>query len=259
MVDKSLLTEAEKAKIHKAKVNVNDQVHAQAPSDQKAALTSLQQMVGNQAVQRLLAQRSGDQPFDLDDDTIGRIGRERGGGQPLDSGVQAQMGEAVGADFSGVRMHTSAESDALNRDLSARAFTTGQDIFFREGAYQPHSAGGQELLAHELTHVAQQGSGAVGGGGSRMQVNAPGDAFEQQADAVAHSVAGPAGVTAGVQRQAVPEEEEVQMQAAPEEEELQMQAVPEEEEEETIQAQMEEDEEEIVQEQELAEEEEVQI
>jgi hypothetical protein len=238
MVDKSLLTEAKKATIHKAKEDANDQVHSQAASDQKAALTSLQQTVGNQAVQRLLAQRSGDQPFDLDDDTAGRIGRERGGGQPLDSGVQAQMGEAVGGDFSGVRVHTSAESDALNRDLSARAFTTGQDIFFREGAYQPHSAGGQELLAHELTHVVQQGSGAVGGGSGRMQVNAPGDAFEQQADAVAHSFTGPAGAASGVQRQAAPEEEEeVQIQAAPEEEELQMQAVPEEEEEEVVQEQ----------------------
>ena len=264
MVDKSLLTEAKKATIHKAKEDANDPIHAQTPSDQKAALTSLQQTIGNQAVQRLLAQRSGDQPFDLDDDTAGRIGRERGGGQPLDGGVQAQMGEAVGADFSGVRVHTSAESDALNRDLSARAFTTGQDIFFREGAYQPHNAGGQELLAHELTHVVQQGSGAVGGGGGRMQVNAPGDAFEQQADAVAHSVAGPAGVAAGVQRQAEEEEEEVQakaedevqMQAADEEEEVQMQ--PEEEEEEVQMQAAPEEEEEVVQQQELDEEEEAQ-
>lgn len=222
---------------------------ADAPRRTAPGLAGLQQTVGNQAVQRLLAQRSGDQPFDLDDDTAGRIGRERGGGQPLDGGVQAQMGEAVGADFGGVRVHTSAESDSLNRDLSARAFTTGQDIFFREGAYQPHSAGGQELLAHELTHVVQQGSGAVGGsaassGGGHMQVNAPGDPFERQADAVAHSVTGLSGAAAGVQRQTAPEEVEVQMQAAPEEEE------------EAIQTQMEEEEEEVVQEQELDEEEE---
>jgi hypothetical protein len=47
--------------------------------------------------------------------------------------------------------------------LNAKAFTTGSDIFFRNGAYSPQSSGGQELLAHELTHVVQQSTGAVGG------------------------------------------------------------------------------------------------
>jgi hypothetical protein len=157
-----------------------------------------------------------------------------------------------------VRVHTSGESDALNRDLGAKAFTTGQDIFFREGAYQPHTTGGQELLAHELTHVVQQSSGAVSSPGGRMRVNAPGDAFEQQADAVAHAVTLPAGAAAGIQRQAEEEEEvqakpedEVQMQAVPEEEEVQMQAAPEEEEEVQMQ-----EEDETLQQQELEEEEE---
>lgn len=182
-------------------------------------LTLLQQTVGNRAVQRLLAQRSGDQPFDLDDETAGRINRERSGGQALDSGVQAQMSEAVGTDFSGVRVHTSAESDALNRALGAKAFTTGQDIFFRQGAYQPHSSGGQQLLAHELTHVVQQSGGAVNSSDGRMHVNAPGDAFEQQADAVARAVTGPAALPT-VQRQTEEEDKEaVQMQVAKEEEE----------------------------------------
>jgi hypothetical protein len=76
-----------------------------------------------------------------------------------------------------------------------------------------------------------------------MTVNAPGDAYEQEADAVAQSVqgaGGEAGAAAGIQREAAPEEEEVQMQAAPEEEEVQMQ----EEEEEQVQAQEMEEEEE---------------
>ena len=55
-----------------------------------------------------------------------------------------------------MRVHTGGETDQLNRSLSARAFTTGQDVFFRQGAYQPESRGGQELIAHELTHVIQQ-------------------------------------------------------------------------------------------------------
>jgi hypothetical protein len=119
--------------------------------------------LGNRALQRLLAQRSGDGAFDLDDATAGRINRARGGGQALDTSVQAKMGESMGADFSGVRVHTGSESHQLNEQLNAKAFTTGSDIFFRNGAYSPQSSGGQELLAHELTHVVQQSTGAVGG------------------------------------------------------------------------------------------------
>src|ERR1035438_364027 len=62
-----------------------------------------------------------------------------------------------GYDFSAVRVHTGATADDLNRTLSARAFTTGQNIVFRQGEYTPDSHAGKELLAHELTHVIQQG------------------------------------------------------------------------------------------------------
>jgi hypothetical protein len=84
------------------------------------------------------------------------INRARGGGQSLDSGLQEKMGRAMGADFSRVKVHTDAQSDQLNKSIQAKAFTTGQDVFFRRGAYEPSSRGGQELIAHELTHVIQQ-------------------------------------------------------------------------------------------------------
>ncbi len=64
--------------------------------------------------------------------------------------------QAFGADFSGVRVHTDAQAHQLNQSIQAKAFTTGQDVFVRQGAYEPGSRGGQELLAHELTHVVQQ-------------------------------------------------------------------------------------------------------
>ncbi|MCB8920847.1 MAG: DUF4157 domain-containing protein [Ardenticatenaceae bacterium] len=81
----------------------------------------------------------------------------RGSGQPLSGAVRGPMEQAFGADFSGVRVHTGGQSDALNRSIQARAFTTGQDIFFRSGEYNPGNQTGQELLAHELTHTIQQG------------------------------------------------------------------------------------------------------
>ena len=82
----------------------------------------------------------------------------KGGGQALDPDLQVRMGKAMGADFSGVRVHTGAQSDRLNESIQAKAFTMGQDVFFKQGAYQPGRRGGQELIAHELTHVIQQGS-----------------------------------------------------------------------------------------------------
>lgn len=182
-------------------------------------ITTLQNQVGNAAVQRLLAQRSGDGPTELDDATATRINSARGGGQSLDGGVQTKMGGAMGSDFSGVRIHTGSESNQLNEQLGAKAFTTGNDVFFRDGEYNPSSSSGQELIAHELTHVVQQGSGAVPSSG-KMAVNAPGDQFEQEADSVAKQVSS-GGVAPGVQRQEVPEEEDptaaAQMQAEEEE------------------------------------------
>ena len=71
----------------------------------------------------------------------------------------------VGTDLSQVRLHTDARADQLTHLLQARAFTTGPEIFLRRGEYRPGSTAGQRLLAHELTHVAQQMGGAVNADG----------------------------------------------------------------------------------------------
>jgi len=89
------------------------------------------------------------------------VERARGGGLPLPGNLRARMERSFGADFSGVRVHADAESDSLNRAVQARAFTTGQDLFFKRGEYNPGSRSGQELIAHELTHVIQQNSGRM--------------------------------------------------------------------------------------------------
>src|SRR5262245_38142309 len=83
----------------------------------------------------------------------------RGHGRPLPAALKADFETRFGADFGGVRIHTNAEADRMNRSIQARAFTTGQDMFFREGAYQPGSRVGQKLIAHELTHAMQQSGG----------------------------------------------------------------------------------------------------
>jgi hypothetical protein len=118
------------------------------------------------------------------------IRRARGGGQPLEGTVQAQMSEALGHDFSGVRVHTDADADQLNQQLQAKAFTTGPDIFFKRGTYDPGSSRGRELIAHELIHVVQQSSSWVPGTGSGLIVRPAADAFEQEADEHGRRVVG---------------------------------------------------------------------
>lgn len=211
-----------------------------------ATLTQMQQTLGNASVQRFLAQRSGGGPTEIDEETAVSINSARGSGQSLDDGMAAKAGQTLGQDFSGVTVHTDAQSDQLSQQLGAKAFTTGSDIFFRDGAYNPGSDDGQRLIAHELTHVVQQGASAPPVQG-KMAVNDPHDQFEAEADHVANQVMAQA-------KNVQLHEEEVGVQRQEEEEEL-VQA--QEEEEELVQAQEMPEEEELVQAQEVPEEEEL--
>ena len=80
----------------------------------------------------------------------------RGSGQPLADKIRQPMEKSFGTDFSQVKVHTDPKSDRLNQSIQAKAFTTGTDIYFKQGQYNPSTRGGQELIAHELTHVMQQ-------------------------------------------------------------------------------------------------------
>jgi hypothetical protein len=68
------------------------------------------------------------------------------------------MEPRFGADFSGVRVHTDGAAAQHSSTLDAHAFTVGHHIYFGRDKFQPHSAGGKELIAHELTHTIQQGA-----------------------------------------------------------------------------------------------------
>lgn len=147
----------------------------------------LQRRYGNQYMQRVVdvaRQADGDSEFEAGADVETAIQSARGNGRPLDGSARIQMESAFGTDFSAVRVHTGTQSDTLNQALSARAFTAGQDIFFRDGEYNPGNSNGRELLAHELTHVVQQ-TGAVQ---TKLVVGAPNDVYEQEADQIARAV-----------------------------------------------------------------------
>jgi hypothetical protein len=97
-----------------------------------------------------------------------QLSASRGSGSPLPAEVRSFMEPRFGADFSGVRLHTGSDAAQLNRQVSAQAFTHGQDIYLGEGKDDLESAQGKQLLAHELTHVVQQG-GAGGAGAAFAQ------------------------------------------------------------------------------------------
>jgi hypothetical protein len=191
------------------------------------AFTSL---VRGGAVDRSAPKSQGAGP--LDPEIGAEISTARGGGAAMADPVRGDMEAHLGADLSGVRVHTDGNADRLNRSVQAEAFTSGSDVFFKSGKYSPESTDGRRLLAHELTHVVQQGTGQTDGAG---RVSHPDDPHEHEARSVGDAVANApvASTDAGgstdssVSRQ---EEEEEEMQASPdpdisrqeEEEEMQM-------------------------------------
>jgi hypothetical protein len=93
------------------------------------------------------------------DETPARIpAASAGGGEPLPGSVRGFMEPRFGHDFGAVRIHTDTQAATLSQGLAARAFTTGSDIYFGNGQYQPETPGGRELIAHELAHTVQQGA-----------------------------------------------------------------------------------------------------
>lgn len=77
-------------------------------------------------------------------------------GRPLDPGTRAFMEPRFGHDFSRVRVHTGSRAGESAGSLDALAYTSGNDIVFGPGQYNPATTAGRKLLAHELTHVVQQ-------------------------------------------------------------------------------------------------------
>lgn len=158
-----------------------------------------------------------------------------GSGAPLGGGVQARMEKTLGADLSGVRVHTGGESAQAAESLGARAFTVGTDVHFGHGEFAPGSKEGDRLLAHELTHVVQgQKSGiqrkaaheGENGGDEHgdheaggHEVSEPGDPAEKEADAMGDHAAdqlhgggaehGAAGGEHGGERKVTPEKPKV--------------------------------------------------
>jgi Domain of unknown function (DUF4157) len=115
------------------------------------------------------------------------IALAHGGGRPLDSSLSRRLESAGGGGLDDVRVHVGQQAEQLARAVEARAFTVGSDIFFGAGEYRPGTADGDQLIAHEVAHVAQQRGAPTGG---PLTVTEPGDAFEREAEAFARGSTG---------------------------------------------------------------------
>ncbi|MBZ0236238.1 MAG: DUF4157 domain-containing protein, partial [Deltaproteobacteria bacterium] len=110
-------------------------------------------------------------------------------GAALPEAARGRFEQSLGADLSGVRVHTGESSAEAAAGMGARAFATGQDIHFAAGQYQPDDPFGMHLLAHEVAHTVQQGKGGGGGGAqTKLEVSDPGDALEHEADHAADAM-----------------------------------------------------------------------
>ena len=168
----------------------------------------LQQSIGNQAVQRLIARDAnasetaagydyaGSTPASLEE--IVSSGTQSAG-HPLDSETRRFMEERFGYDFSQVRTHTDSAAADSSHAVAAHAYTLGQDVVFGAGKYSPGSSEGRKLIAHELAHVVQQSTGALpmASSGEGISISEPSDQAEQEAESTADRVMGGSHLTAG--------------------------------------------------------------
>jgi hypothetical protein len=101
----------------------------------------------------------------------------RSAGEPLDRRTRSFMESRFGYDLSHVRIHADSRAAESARSVNAHAYTVGRNIVFAAGQYKGEysldAAGTGGLLAHELTHVLQQGPGAAP---AQLQCKAASDA-----------------------------------------------------------------------------------
>ncbi|MGZ3428937.1 MAG: eCIS core domain-containing protein, partial [Polyangia bacterium] len=122
----------------------------------------------------------------------GQNGSGNGNGKALPGSLRGELENRLGASFADVRVHDDPAAAAEARKHGALAFTKGEDVYFADGKYDPGSTEGRRLIAHELTHVAQQSGAAPTAAPS---VSPSGSAVEREADRVSSAFAG--GARAG--------------------------------------------------------------
>jgi len=186
--------EEEKVQTKAVDSRIPQAIQLQAEEEEEKVQTKLQRQAAPEEDEEKVQTRATDSGVpEVTQNLEERINAARGSGEALPGSVRASFEPHLGRDFGDVRVHRDSEADNLSRDLGAKAFTTGKDIFFRNSDYQPDSDDGKRLLAHELTHVVQQNALGPNGRADRghllrsqaSPVEAPGTTAEEKTNSPA--------------------------------------------------------------------------
>lgn len=163
-----------------------DELHAPGRRSRSLALSAPQSPVSSGLLMRKADSARDDNGVMADADAA--VERASGSsGAPLPTHIQRQFEDSLGADLSGVRVHSGSESQEATHAVGAKAYTVGNDIHFAAGKYQPDDPSGMHLLAHEVAHTVQQSGGAQRRQ-NKLEVSTPQDAAEHEADRAADAM-----------------------------------------------------------------------
>lgn len=182
--------------------------HSTCHSSRNTSFIQMNRCIGNQGVQQFLTDSK---KFNLSNDEItvsegrnhviaevikndltSRIENQAGQGDSLDDKTRLKLEYGIGEDLRDVKIHANTEADYLADSFATRALTYGSDIFFRNGCYLPHQKDGFQLLAHEITHVAQQHQNPIAsipGSSGPLSTSHPSDSHEQEANRASKNLA----------------------------------------------------------------------
>lgn len=156
-----------------AKENV-EEVQAKPIATSITPLVQREMAIEDEKQEEVQAKTTSDGGFETSSNVETQLNTSKGGGSPLSHEVRSFMEPRFGADFSSVRAHTDSAAVQMSQELGAQAFTHGSDVYFGKGK----SPGNNELTAHELTHVVQQG----GANGSSNTIQKSPDTIQRDPD-----------------------------------------------------------------------------
>jgi hypothetical protein len=114
-------------------------------------------------------------------------------GRPLDAATRTEAERRFDHSFADVRIHTDERASASADAVGALAYTVGNHVAFAHDRYAPGTAGGRQLLTHELAHVVQQqrSPGAAAAAPQARSIAPVDDPHEREADAIARGASTP--------------------------------------------------------------------
>ncbi len=154
----------EEEKIHKMS-DKKEEVHREPEKKEEEKIHKMEEKKEEKEVQRATEKKDEEKSISKKESSNSKsssvetgtyIRSLNGKGSTLPKDAQHFFGERMGHDFSHVRIHTGTEAEQSAKEVNAKAYCVENNIVFNKGQYNPASADGKKLLAHELTHVVQQ-------------------------------------------------------------------------------------------------------